>query len=209
MRLLVNTASRGIVVVALCGPLLFAGCDASKAELQATKTKLAAVMMERDGLKAQLDAAQARLESAKKDCDAAIAKLTAAAAPPEPTNVEPVATTKAAPAAAAPGPAKGKKPPTGAKNSTLSSALLDKGPAVQQCAVEYGMEKGAKKVVVSVRVTINSKGEVIDRRVTANVTDGDDSKVKECVEGVVRSAKFPAIPTPLATDERSWTIAAE
>jgi hypothetical protein len=71
------------------------------------------------------------------------------------------------------------------------------------------MEKGAKKVVVSVRVTINSKGEVIDRRVTATVTDGDDSKVKECVEAVVRSAKFPAIPTPMATDERSWTIAAQ
>ena len=55
MRLLVNTASCGLVAMALASPLFFGGCDASKAELQATQTKLAAVTMERDGLKAQLD----------------------------------------------------------------------------------------------------------------------------------------------------------
>lgn len=212
MRLLVDAASRGITAMVLAGPLLFGGCDASKAELQATKAKLTALTMERDGLKAQLDTAQANLESAKKERDAALAKLAAEAAAkrgPDPANAEPVASAKAAPTAAAPAATKGKKPPTGAKNSTLSNALLEKGAAVQQCAVEHAMEKGAKKVVVSVRVTINSKGEVVDRRVTANVTDGDGSKVKECVEAVVRSAKFPAIPAPLATDERSWTIAPE
>jgi hypothetical protein len=213
MRLLVDTASRGIVAVALVGPLLFGGCDASKAELQATKTTLTAVTMERDGLKAQLDTAQANLESAKKERDAALAKLAAAAAEAAakigPDSAAPVVAAKA-PTAAAPAVTKGKKPvPTGAKNSALSNALLEKGAAVQQCAIDHAMEKGAKKVVVSVRVTINSKGEVIDRRVTATVTDGDDSKVKECVEAVVRSAKFPAIPTPMATDERSWTIAAQ
>ena len=210
MRLLVDAASRGITAMVLAGPLLFGGCDASKAELQATKAKLTALTMERDGLKAQLDTAQANLESAKKECDAALAKLTAAPPknPADAASAEPVAAK--APTAAASAQAKGKKPPpTGAKNSTLSSALLDKGPAVQQCAIEHAMDKGAKKVVVSVRVTINSKGDVVDRRVTANVTDGDGSKVKECVEAVVRSAKFPAIPAPLATDERSWTIAPE
>lgn len=211
MRLLVNTASRGIVAVALAGPLLFGGCDASKAELQATKTQLTALTMERDGLKAQLDAAQASLESTKKERDAALAKLAAAAAEAAPKSGPPATAEAVAAktAPAAPGPARGKKPPPGPKNSTLSNALLEKGPAVQQCAVEHAMEKGAKKVVISVRVTINSKGEVVDRRVSANVTDGDDSKVKECVEAVVRSAKFPPVPTPLATDERSWTIAAE
>jgi hypothetical protein len=211
MRLLVDTAARGILAMALAGPLLFCGCDASKAELQATRNQLTAVTLERDGLKVQLAAAQASLESTKGERDAALAKLAAAAE----AGAKPDAAASAAPVAAksaptAPGLARGKKPPPpGAKNSVLSNALLEKGPAVQQCAVEHGMEKGAKKVVVSVRVTINSKGEVIDRRVTANVTDGDDSKVKECVEAVVRSAKFPPVPTPLATDERSWTIAAE
>lgn len=214
MRLFWDTASRGIMTMALAFPLLFGGCDKSQAELQATKTQLVAITMERDGLKAQLDTAQASLESVKKERDDAVAKLAAAAAQaapktvPDAANAGPAASAK--PIAAAPGLLKGKKPPpTGAKNSTLSGALLEKGAAVQQCAVEHAMEKGAKKVVISVRVTINSKGDVVDRRVTANVTDGDGSKVKECVEAVVRTAKFPAIPTPLATDERSWTIAAE
>ena len=214
MRLLVDTASRGIMAMALLGPLLWGGCDASKAELQATQAKLASMTTECGGWKAQLGALQANLEAVKKERDAALAKLAAAEAAaaakaaPEPASPAPVVA-PSAPAAAASAQAKGKKPPAGAKNTTLSNALRDKGAAVQQCAIEHALEKGAKKVVVSVRVTINNKGDVVDRLVTASVTDGDDSKVKECVEGVVRSAKFPPVPTPLATDERSWTIAAQ
>ncbi|MFO0579388.1 MAG: serine/threonine-protein kinase [Polyangia bacterium] len=214
MRLLVDTASRGLVAMALVGPLLFGGCDASKAELQATKAKLDSMTTECGGWKAQLDAARASLESVKKERDDALAKLAAAAAEaapkpaPDAASAAPVAA-PSPPTAAASAQARGKKPPAGAKNTTLSNALRDKGAAVQQCAIEHALEKGAKKVVVTVRVTINNKGDVVDRLVTASVTDGDDSKVKECVEGVVRSAKFPAVPTPLATDERSWTIAAQ
>lgn len=213
MRLFLN-ASRGLVAVALIDSLLFGGCDASKAELEATRTKLAALTTECSGTKAQLDAAQASLESVKKERDAALAKLAAATAVPDkgpdPASAQPPAPVTPAPAAAAPAPTRTKKPPpVGAGNSTLAGALREKGPAVQQCAIQHAMDKGAKKVVVSVRVTINNRGEVVDSRVTASVTDGDDSKVKACVESVVRSARFPAIPTPLATDERSWTIAAE
>jgi hypothetical protein len=214
MRRLMNSASRGIVAMGLAAPLLFGGCDASKPELQATKTKLAGVTMERDGLKAQLEATLANLENVKKEREAALAKLAAAEAAAEKALdaalAEPVAAAPVAPAAPAPAAKVAKKPSLGGgKSSTLSNALLDKGPAVQQCAVEHALEKGAKKVVASVRVTINSKGEVIDSTVTANVTDGDGSKVKACVEGVVRSAKFPPVPTPLATDERSWTVQAQ
>lgn len=213
MRLLVNTASYGLLTMALAGPLLFGGCDASKAELQTTKTKLTAITTERDGLKAQLAATQANLESAKKERDAALAKVAAAEAAaaaaekrcPETAPTPPVAPVKPAPT---PAPTQGKKL-SGVKNSTLSNALADKGAAVQQCAAEHALDKGAKKVTVSVRVTINNFGKVVDSHVTANVTDGDNSKVKECVEGVIRSAKFPAVSTPLATDERSWTVAAE
>lgn len=212
MRLLVNSASRGIVAMALAYPLLFGGCDASKAELQATKTKLTAITTERDGLKAQLAALQASLDNTKKERDGAVAKLAAAEAEaaaknaPEVAVVAPVVPVKPAPT---PAPAQGKKLTGGGKNSSLSNALLEKGPAVQQCAVEHAMDKGAKKATVSVRVTINNRGEVVDSQINATVTDGDNSKVKACVESVVRSAKFPAIPTPMATDERSWTIAAE
>lgn len=209
MRLLVESASRGIVAMALLSPLL-GGCDASKAELQETKAKLAVVTTESDGLKAQLDAARASLEAARKERDALAAKLAAAEAAAAAAKAPELPAGPAAPPAAAPGPAKGKKPAlSGGKNATLSNALLEKGAAVQQCAIENALEKGAKKVTVSVRVTINSTGQVVDKRVTADVTEGDGAKVKSCVEDVVRTAKFPAIPTPMATDERSWTIAKE
>ena len=211
MRLLVDTASRGMLAMALAWPLFFAGCDASKAELEATKTKLTAITAERDGLKTQLATALASVEGAKKEREGVAAKLAtceadaaAKAVPPEapPPPVAPVAPVKPA---APSGPVK----KVTAKNSALSNALLEKGPAVNQCAVEHGMDKGAKRVTVSVRVTINNTGHVMDSQITANVVDGDSSKVKSCVEAVVRTAKFPSIPTPMATEERSWTVAAE
>lgn len=209
MRPLVDTASRGMLALALAWPLLFAGCDASKPELEATKTKLTAITAERDGLKTQLATALANLEGAKKEREGVAAKLATCEAdaaaknvPEAPPPVAPVAPVKPAPAT---GPVK----KVTAKNSSLSNALLEKGPAVQQCAVEHGMDKGAKRVTVSVRVTINSTGQVVDSHINANVVDGDSSKVKSCVESVVRTAKFPSIPTPMATEERSWTVAAE
>lgn len=197
--------------MALAGPLFFGGCDASKAELQTTKTKLGAVTTERDDLKAQLAVALANLDSIKKERDGVAAKLAAAEAaaaeaakPPEvvvPPPVVPVKPTGPAPAAS--------KKPSGAKSGTLGTALLEKGPAVQQCAIQHALEKGAKKATVSVRVTINNTGAVVDSKVTANVIDGDGSKVQSCVEALMRSTRFPAVPTPLATDERSWTVAVE
>ena len=209
MRRLVNSASRGLVTLVLAAPLLVGGCDPSKPELVATKAKLDACSTERDGHKARLDATLAGLANVTKERDEALAKLAAAEAaaakPPEVAVAEPVAPAPA-PKIAAPAPA---KKPTGAKSGALSTALLDRGPAVQQCAIEHALDKGAKKATVSVRVTIDQSGAVVDTQVTANVTDGDGSKVKACVENVVRSAKFPAIPTRMATDERSWTIAAE
>lgn len=105
--------------------------------------------------------------------------------------------------------AKGKKPAPGPKNSQLSSALDEKGGQVQQCAIEHAIGKGAKKVDISVRVTINNKGTVVDSHVNVVAEGGDSGKVKECVEAVVRTAKFPAVNSPLATSERHWILAAQ
>jgi len=118
---------------------------------------------------------------------------------------------KAAPAKAAPakGKGKGKKPIIGAKSTALSNALNDKGAQVQQCAVENALEKGAKKADIAVRVTINKGGEVVDTHIDVKVDGGDTAKVEECVEKVIRSAKFPSVPTPLATSQRTWTVAVQ
>jgi hypothetical protein len=117
----------------------------------------------------------------------------------------------AAPAKGAPakGKGKGKKGVIGAKSSALSNALNEKGAQIQQCAVEHGLEKGAKKAEILVRVTINKSGAVVDTHINVKLDSGDTSKVEECVEKFVRSAKFPAVPTPLATSERSWTVAVQ
>lgn len=112
-------------------------------------------------------------------------------------------------AAPAKGKGKGKKPVIGAKNSALSNALNDKGAQVQKCAAEHALDKGAKKAEMTVRVTINKGGEVVDTHIEVKVDGGDKDKVEECVEKFVRSAKFPAVPTPLATAERSWTVAVQ
>jgi hypothetical protein len=105
--------------------------------------------------------------------------------------------------------AKGKKAPPKTKNSALSAALDEKGAAIKQCAIDHALEKGAQKVDVDVRVTINKQGAVVDKQVTVKVAGGDDSKVKACVENAVQSAKFPQVPTPLATAERTWSVAAQ
>ena len=52
-------------------------------------------------------------------------------------------------------------------------------------------------------------GGVVDTQITANVDGSNNDAVKDCVEKLVRTAKFPAVPTPLATSERSWTVASQ
>ena len=43
----------------------------------------------------------------------------------------------------------------------------------------------------------------------ADVDGGDGGKVKACVEGAIGATRFPTIDTPLATAERTWTVAAQ
>lgn len=116
----------------------------------------------------------------------------------------------AAPPKAAPAKGKGKKV-AGPKNSALSAALSDKGAGIQKCAIEHAMEKGASKVTVDVHVTINRAGAVIDRQIeiSGDANDANKAKVKDCVEALVNTAKFPTVTTPLATAQQSWTIAAQ
>lgn len=115
-----------------------------------------------------------------------------------------------APAAKAPAAkGKGKKGPSGPKNSALSNALNDKGQAIQKCIIDHAMEKGANKVTADVHVTINRTGAVVDQTIEVTGDGGDKTQVKECVEALVKSAKFPSVPTPLATAQQSWTVAAQ
>jgi hypothetical protein len=143
-------------------------------------------------------------------CLASLAALALVAAPLVSVSAAPPAGAKAAPAKGAPAKGKGKKPgPAGPKNSALSAALSDKGAAIQKCAIEHAMEKGANKCTIDVRVTINRTGGVVDRQIDVSADGGDGAAVKSCVEALVNTAKFPAVSTPLATAQQSWTIAAQ
>ncbi|MFO0577055.1 MAG: hypothetical protein U1A78_23875 [Polyangia bacterium] len=124
----------------------------------------------------------------------------------------PAAPAKGAPAKGAPAKgaaAKGKKPPPRPTGGPVAAALKDKAPQIQECAVANALNKGAKKVEIHVRITINSTGAVIDSQVDINTDGGDSAQVKSCVETALRSAKFPPVKTPLATAEQTWTLAAQ
>lgn len=108
-------------------------------------------------------------------------------------------------------PAKGgkKKPPPKSNTSPLAMVLKAKAPQIQECVISNALDKGAKKVDIHVRVTINKQGGVENTEIELTADGGDKDKTKACVEGVVRSATFPAISTPLATAEQSWSLSAQ
>ncbi|MFO0573385.1 MAG: hypothetical protein U1A78_05270 [Polyangia bacterium] len=110
-------------------------------------------------------------------------------------------------AAAAKGKAKGKGKGKGKVTQIeLVKTLQDKSSEVQDCAM-HALNHGTNRIDIGTRVTINGRGQVIDVRTTVNVDKGDGApKVKDCVDSLVRTIKFPSTEAPLVTIERNWTI---
>jgi hypothetical protein len=78
---------------------LLAGCDASKAELESTKSTLSSVTKERDDLKTQVGSLQQQLDTARADLAKAKSATpapaaTTAAATPAPAKTSPAAPPK-------------------------------------------------------------------------------------------------------------------
>lgn len=120
----------------------------------------------------------------------------------------------AAPAAAkapAKAPAKGKAKGKGKGGGTaaeLTQMLVAKGSQVQDCAVSGALDVGASRVEIATKVTINGRGQVINITTNVKVDKGPDgSKVRECVDNLIRTIQFPASAAPMITIERNWTIA--
>jgi hypothetical protein len=88
----------------------------------------------------------------------------------------------------------------------LVKTLQDKSSEVQDCAM-HALNKGTNRIDIGTRVTINGRGQVIDVRTTVKVDQGEGGpKVKDCVDSLVRTIKFPSTEAPLVTIERNWTI---
>ncbi len=103
------------------------------------------------------------------------------------------------------GKGRGKKPKGTA--ATLSQMLTDKSSLVQDCASLHGLDKGAGRVDISTRVTINNRGQVISINTHVTLDKGDGApKVKDCVDTLIRTISFPPSEAPLITIDRNWTI---
>jgi hypothetical protein len=100
-------------------------------------------------------------------------------------------------------PKKAKSSPAAAQMAKLLEA---QGQGVMQCAVKQALDKGASKVEVDAKVTVNNRGQVIDVNVAAKVEKGDPKPVRECVDALIRALKFPASDAPLTTVQREWAI---
>lgn len=99
---------------------------------------------------------------------------------------------------------KSKKPKGTA--ATLSQMLQEKSSQVQDCAGQHALDKGANRVDIATKVTINNRGQVISINTSVHLDKGEGSAVKECIESLIRSLKFPPSEAPMITIERNWTI---
>lgn len=101
---------------------------------------------------------------------------------------------------------KTKKPKTNAAAAEMARLLEAQGQGVMQCAVKQALDKGANKVDVEAKVTINNRGQVIDVKTKVVVDKGENKGVRDCVDALIRSIKFPASEAALTTLLRDWSI---
>ena len=60
----------------------------------------------------------------------------------------------------------------------MAKLLEAQGQGVMQCAVKQALDKGANKVDVTAKVTINNRAQVIDVNVKVTVDKGDLAKTR-------------------------------
>lgn len=111
--------------------------------------------------------------------------------------------------AAAQGGKKPRKKPRPPPQAALGETLNARRDEIQDCAIRFALDRGARRVDIVTRLTINGRGQVLDNRTTVNVVGGDGEQVRACVDRVISGIRFPATEAPLITIERNWSVAAE
>ena len=101
---------------------------------------------------------------------------------------------------------KAKKPKTSAASVQTAKLLEEQGQGVMQCAVKQALDKGANKVDIVAKVTVNNRGQVVGVNVTAKADNKEHKGVHDCVDALIRSIRFPASESPLTEVQRDWTI---
>lgn len=88
--------------------------------------------------------------------------------------------------------------------AALSAALDGRRDDIQGCALRLAGTATAIQVVT--HLTLNNQGALINSRITVTAPGGDADGIKACVEGVVRTIKFPRSDAPLVTIDRTWDM---
>ena len=101
---------------------------------------------------------------------------------------------------------KAKKAKTSVASAQTARLLEEQGQGVMQCAVKKALDKGSNKVDVVAKVTVNNRGQVVAVNVTAKADGKEHKDVHDCVDGLIRSIRFPASEAPLTEVQREWTI---
>jgi hypothetical protein len=90
---------------------------------------------------------------------------------------------------------------------SIAQTLAAKSEDIQKCALDSMPDQGGMQI--HAEVAIDSKGQVVDVKVTVSAGNNSSApvKVKTCVESVIRDIRFPATSAPLTFIRRSWSFA--
>ena len=106
---------------------------------------------------------------------------------------------KGAPSAAA--SADGEAPAMASAKSQVMNALLRRQREVRACV----KGRAAGRAGVTIRLAVSGAGQLTSKQVDTSLPSGEGEPVRSCVDGVLRSIRFPSVPVPEVRVVQSWT----
>lgn len=97
-----------------------------------------------------------------------------------------------------------KKKPLRAPQSMYEDAIDQQKPAVVECVMNLGINRGAPSVELNIKALINGSGRLFGCAVTVTQVGGDPKGMKECVEKALYAAKFPTSVNQFTELRRQW-----
>jgi hypothetical protein len=93
-----------------------------------------------------------------------------------------------------------KKPKAPDPRAAVQAALDARGDQVGACA----LAGATKKIKVTVKLVLGSKGQLLDTTVTTDAAN--DDSIRACIQKVLAGGTWPKLPPkyPLLTLERDW-----
>jgi hypothetical protein len=123
-----------------------------------------------------------------------------------------LAATLAVDAGAAAGKGKGKgksKVPASAAatQKAFDDALDSQRPAVVECVMQFGINQGAPKVQLDIKVLVSGSGQLFSSEINVTQTGGDQAGMGACIKKALTLAPFPQSRNTMTEMRRTWTFA--